>query len=309
MATPTDSSTIVIAQEDPAIAGDTTTTGNTVYQANGATYVTTVENYNNTFVTTNQTDNPQGPTGAIQYNSNGSLAGVADFSFNAGNGVVTVPSLEVSNRAQFSDANSFLIYGGTSGQTLVTDGLGNINWGSPGGGGNIIAGSNTQIQFNDGGDFGADTFFTYNKSTTSLTAINSYFTNTVSTTTTANTLTTNTVQIGNTAAVLQNSNTFAITASTSSTAANATIHSMLASGVSSVEYHITASDGVSNRKVSRVTAVNLGSVTNFTEYSAVWTTSNFVQFNVVQSLGSIDFQVTPGTANLVTYSIMVTVYN
>ena len=40
--------------------------------------------------------------------------------------------------------------------------------GGGGGGGGIVAGADTQVQFNDGGAFGADTGLTYNKTTDSL---------------------------------------------------------------------------------------------------------------------------------------------
>ena len=55
------------------------------------------------------------------------------------------------------------ISGGVNGYVLQTDGLGNLSWTTQtGGGGNgLVAGSNTQIQFNNGGSFGGNAGFTF----------------------------------------------------------------------------------------------------------------------------------------------------
>jgi hypothetical protein len=58
------------------------------------------------------------------------------------------------------------ITGGTSGYVLSTNGSGTLSWASPNSLG--TAGSNTQVQFNDGGSFGADANFTYDKTTDTL---------------------------------------------------------------------------------------------------------------------------------------------
>jgi hypothetical protein len=56
---------------------------------------------------------------------------------------------------------------GTAGQTLITDGTGNLTWGA-GGGGGTPAGANTQVQFNNAGSFGASANFTYTTGTSTL---------------------------------------------------------------------------------------------------------------------------------------------
>ena len=61
--------------------------------------------------------------------------------------------------------NTLKISGGIVGYYLQTDGSGNLTW-APGGGGNgAVGGINTSVQFNDAGDFGANTGFTFNKTT------------------------------------------------------------------------------------------------------------------------------------------------
>lgn len=57
---------------------------------------------------------------------------------------------------------------GSNGQTLITNGSGVLSWGSAGSG--TAAGSDTQIQFNDGGSaFGGDAGFVFNKTTDAVT--------------------------------------------------------------------------------------------------------------------------------------------
>jgi hypothetical protein len=62
--------------------------------------------------------------------------------------------------------NTLKIIGGADGQYLQTDGTGNLVWASGGSSGNgEVGGSNTQIQFNDAGNFNGNTGFTFNKTT------------------------------------------------------------------------------------------------------------------------------------------------
>ena len=66
--------------------------------------------------------------------------------------------------------NTLKVSGGTNGQYLQTDGAGNLSWttGSGGGGNGTPGGSNTQIQFNDAGNFGGNSGFTFNKTAGAL---------------------------------------------------------------------------------------------------------------------------------------------
>jgi len=75
-------------------------------------------------------------------------------------------------KLKLGKAETVSIIGGVNGQFLQTDGEGNLTWtdsvgavtieGTPGG-------ANTQLQFNDGGDFGGSAYLTYNKVTHALT--------------------------------------------------------------------------------------------------------------------------------------------
>ena len=104
---------------------------------------------------------PGGSSTQLQYNNNGSFAGVPNVTFSGGN-------LSLGSVANLK------ILGGTNGYVLQTDGTGNLTWAASGGGGGngSPGGSNEQIQFNDAGAFGGDVGFTYNKTTDTMSAVN-----------------------------------------------------------------------------------------------------------------------------------------
>jgi len=91
--------------------------------------------------------------------------------------VGTLTSLTVSGNLSFTGANAYFsnianvkIPGGSANYVIVTDGSGNLSWAaqSGGGGGGTPGGSNTQLQFNDGGSFGGTSNVTYDKTTNTL---------------------------------------------------------------------------------------------------------------------------------------------
>ena len=72
--------------------------------------------------------------------------------------------------ASLSDLSNVHTAAPTNGDSLVWD-AGNSRWAPyAAGGGGSVAGSNTQVQFNDSGSFGGDSGFTYNKTTDTVTA-------------------------------------------------------------------------------------------------------------------------------------------
>jgi hypothetical protein len=100
------------------------------------------------------------------------IVGNATANSTFGNGTITA-----SGNISFTGANVSLgsaanlhINGGTAGYFLTTDGTGNLSWGSATGGGGVTAsGSNTYIQFNDGGVLGSSANLAFDKSTKILT--------------------------------------------------------------------------------------------------------------------------------------------
>ena len=117
-------------------------------------------------------------------NLNGTLTSNSFYQPNI-NTLGTLANLIVSGNANFSGITNFTnnvnftganislgsnanlrITGGTIGQYLQTDGAGNLSWAAGGGGGNGSPGGvNTSVQFNDVGGFGANTGFTFDKTT------------------------------------------------------------------------------------------------------------------------------------------------
>jgi hypothetical protein len=103
---------------------------------------------------------PGGSNTQLQYNSNGSFAGIPNVTWNG-------------NILSLGNVSALSIGGGVDGYFLQTDGAGNLTWAAGGSGGNgSPGGSNTQVQFNDAGIFGGDVDFTYNKTTNVLTVGN-----------------------------------------------------------------------------------------------------------------------------------------
>ena len=87
------------------------------------------------------------------------------------NGIATLNGLQVSGLSNLGPIGNVIITGGENGYFLQTDGEGNLTWapGGNGGGGNgSPGGANTQVQFNDAGNFGGDAVFTYNSVTNVL---------------------------------------------------------------------------------------------------------------------------------------------
>jgi len=106
--------------------------------------------------------NPGGSNTQLQYNNNGILGGIPNVTFSSGN-------LSLGNVANIK------IAGGTNGFVLQTDGSGNLTWTAQTGGnaGNgSPGGANSQVQYNNDGDFGGDAGFTYNDVTNTLNSDN-----------------------------------------------------------------------------------------------------------------------------------------
>jgi len=80
---------------------------------------------------------------------------------------VTANNLTVTATTALGDLANVKIDGGSTGYVIRTDGLGNLSWENPADVG--VVGNDTEIQFNDGGLFGAVPEFTFNKTSNTLT--------------------------------------------------------------------------------------------------------------------------------------------
>ncbi len=88
-------------------------------------------------------------------------------------GLVSTGTIDFGGASNVTLGSNSIVHisGGSSGYLLTTDGSGALSWTAPAGGGGI-AGSNTEVQFNDNGSFAASTDFTFNKYTNTLSVTN-----------------------------------------------------------------------------------------------------------------------------------------
>jgi hypothetical protein len=115
--------------------------------------------------------NPGGSNTAIQFNDAGAFGGSNAFTFNKSSNTTTITNLVVNSSANLGNVATLTILGGDNGYFLQTDGTGNLTWAPGGNGGNgngSPGGANTQVQYNDSGNFGGDPGFTYNEITNTL---------------------------------------------------------------------------------------------------------------------------------------------
>jgi hypothetical protein len=78
-----------------------------------------------------------------------------------------------------ANISNVIIYGGTNGQYIKTDGTVNLKWSAGGGyGKGFVGGVNTQVQFNNNGNFGGNVGFTFDKVTGNLSIPNAMLSNT-----------------------------------------------------------------------------------------------------------------------------------
>lgn len=111
----------------------------------------------------------------IQFNNNGVLAGSPNLTYISTTATLNAVNFTSTGNVNLGNVGNVKILGGVNGYVLQTDGTGNLTWTAQtgGGGGNgTPGGTNTQVQFNDAGDFGGDTGFTYDKDTNTLSVNN-----------------------------------------------------------------------------------------------------------------------------------------
>jgi hypothetical protein len=269
---------------------------------------------------------PAGNTSAVQFNDGGEFGGVANFAFNQFSNTLTVDTtntiktvvssnLTVNSGGRLNVLGNFSansspnvslgfvgnvrILGGTNGQVLTTDGTGNLAWQTSTSNGNgVPGGSNTQVQFNNGGNFGGSPFFTFNTSTTTLNVAGDF--------------TANSIEIGS--GIYRFSKSNVVHANTSTTSVTALV-SLDASTVSSVDYTIVATNAVDNiRQVSKLSAVVYDETLEYNEYNTLNINGQVGNFTVGYQAGNIiappqvTLSVEPYFTSLTTYKIQMTVY-
>lgn len=193
------------------------------------------------------------------------------------------------------------ITGGVNGYVLTTDGLGNLSWQAGGGGsGNgTPGGSNTQIQFNNNGTFGASPYFTYNDVTRTVQV--------------GGNLIGNTFQMG--AGVYKFSTSEVYFATTASTVPNQVLYSIPTENISGVEFHIIATDSIAGtRQSSKISSVVYNGQIQFNEYAGLYINGGVGTLSVDYNPGNIitpaalELKVTPDSSNQTVYKMLITVF-
>jgi len=114
---------------------------------------------------------PIGSNTQVIFNSNGAFGSSSNFTFNSTTNFLSIQNLNVSGGTSLGDVANVSILGGLNGYFLQTDGLGQLTWaasGNGGGGNGTPGGSNTQVQYNNAGEFGGDPGFIYDQTTNIL---------------------------------------------------------------------------------------------------------------------------------------------
>lgn len=120
-------------------------------------------------VETSANNNEIGATIETVTTNVGSTTEAFDFTFNLmAGGATAAEKMKIASTGAitFNQAYTFPVADGNPSEFLQTDGAGNLSFAAGGGGGGTPAGSNTEVQFNNAGAFGANSGLTYNNATT-----------------------------------------------------------------------------------------------------------------------------------------------
>ena len=170
---------------------------------------------------------------------------------------IKVGNLAFTGTTQTISANGGV---GSAGYVLASGATGNVYWLNPATITTSPAGSNTQVEFNDSGAFGASAGFTFDKSANNLSVANSVLTTTVNATsfntsgTTSNTL--GVYPASNTTGTALGSTTqrWIINANTINTSGAATIGTTLSAGNTSVTGFVNATVSVNSALITAANA-------------------------------------------------------
>lgn len=252
---------------------------------------------------------PGGVNQSVQFNSGGDFGGDTSFTYDTGSGRLTVPQIRSNGTANFAGATSvnlggvanLHISGGFNGYYLQTDGSGNLSWaeGGGGGGGNP-GGTNSQVQFNNNGSFGASPYFTYNDDTRTVQV--------------GGNLIANSFQMG--AGAYKWSTSLVYFASTASSTPQQVLYSIPVSDISGVEFEIIATEPAGpSRQFCKISSIYYDGVVQFNEYASLFVNGGVGNFEVDYDSGniitppSLVLMVTPSTSNPTTYKMLITRYS
>lgn len=252
---------------------------------------------------------PGGTNQSVQFNFAGDFGGDTSFIYDTDIQQLQVPNIKSNTTANFAGASTvnlgavanLKISGGFNGYVLTTDGSGNLSWSASGGGGNgVPGGSNTQVQYNDNGTFGADAFFTYN--------------NTTKTVQVGGNLIANSFQMGS--GIYKWSTSLVYFASTSSSSPDQVLYSIPVTEISGIEFEIIATSPASlSRQFCKISAIQYDDSVQYTEYATLVVNNLLGNFTVGYNAGnlvvppSLELKTTPSTINPITYKMLITRYS
>jgi hypothetical protein len=211
--------------------------------------------------------------------------------------VGTLTSLTVNGGTALGSISNVKITGGTNGYYLQTDGTGNLSWVAGTGSGNgTPGGSNTQIQFNNSGSFGATANLTFDTSTNTVNLVGN--------------LIANTLQIGSGAYEFCKSSVYFAT--TASTSPDQVLWSTLVGNLTAVDFTIISTDPIGGaRQTTRISSTFYNGVVAFNEYAGLQINGGVGSFSVAYNSGltAIQLLVTPDTSHQTSYKMLIIEYS
>ena len=209
----------------------------------------------------------------------------------AGGYTVGIPPIQHRDEAGNVSATGITASGNVSvtGNVTAATFIGNLQ-------GNIsgsftVAGPNTSVLFNDGGNVATTENFTFNKDTDQVVV--------------AGELVANSFTIGHDNTEFSTSEV--LFATTSSAGVDQVLYTILANTISTIDYTVVATDATANtRQTSKLIAGILGDAADYYEYGTIDLNGGVGDFKVYNVDGNIQLTVTPLTSNEVQYKILIT---
>ena len=207
----------------------------------------------------------------------------------------TLTELTVNGISTLGNVGNVKITGGSNGYVLSTDGSGNLSWTS---GSSGIGGSNTQIQYNNNGNFAADANFTYNTNTNTVTVSGDIIANAIT--------------IGSGEYKFSRTSVYF---ATSVTTTETLLMTFPTSNTAGLDFTVISTDSTAgNRQICKLEAVYYDGTVHYNEYNTIQVNGPVGDFAITYEPGNIStpamasLYVFPTTSNMTTYKIQVTAY-
>ena len=225
---------------------------------------------------------PGGSNTQLQFNNEGTFGGIVTATYDGSN-------------LALGDVDALKIYGGTSNQVLKTDGTGNLAWANDA---STPAGSNSQIQYNNNGNFAASANFTFDNSTNTVTLSGDVIANAIT--------------IGSGSYKFSRTSVYFATSVTTS---ETLLMEFPTSNTAGLDVTVISTDTIAgNRQICKLEAVYYANTVHYSEYNTIQVNGPVGNFAITYEPGDISTPATaslfvfPTTSNMTTYKIQVTAY-